>query len=216
MLLGMDEVGRGALAGPVAVCCVAIPTTIVPKLKPIIASNNHTNNKNHNYNDSKILSPKQRTEIHKYLTNNKNITYHVAYYTNKQIDELGLQLCIHKAAQQALTKILNRINTNQPKNIAVDYIANIENSLKPLAHTKTTITVTKKGDTKFLEIAAASIIAKVERDNLMQQLHQKYPQYQLNNNKGYGTKKHIQAIKQHGLSNIHRKTFHIKNMADDN
>ncbi len=212
MLLGIDEVGRGALAGPVAVCCIAIPAKLIHELEPNITTNKQTNNK---FKDSKILSHKQRTELHKYLTNNPNIIYHVAYYNNKQIDKLGIQQSIHNAAQQALIKILSQINTNQPKNIAVDYIANIENSLKPHTHPKTTITVTKKGDTKFLEIAAASIIAKVERDNLMTQLHQKYPQYKLNNNKGYGTQKHIQAVQQHGRSNIHRKSFHIKNMADN-
>lgn len=195
-VIGIDEVGRGALVGPVTVAAVAVTT----KFK-IQSVSRRTKLK---LRDSKKLSPKQR-EIWFDFIKKQKIPYAIASVSPKIIDKIN----ISNAANLAATKVLKKLLTNNKKlttnncKILLDgglYIKNLK--LKNL-RTKTII----KGDEKIPAISLASIAAKVSRDKYMKKLHKKYPRYDFINNVGYGTKKHIKAIKKYGLSFIHRKTF---------
>lgn len=179
--VGLDEVGRGCFAGPLVVAAVILPPDF--KDERII--------------DSKKISEKQREKLAQYI---KEIAleYSVAVVCNKLIDKIN----ILQATKQAMHIAISRLN-NQYSFIAIDAV-----KLKNFYGCK--IKSVNKGESKFQNIAAASIIAKVYRDNLMKKLHIKYPEYNWYKNKGYGTKEHIEAIKKYGICELHRKTF-LKN-----
>ncbi len=206
-IIGVDEVGRGPLAGPVTVCVVACEEKIYTKLKrdkrlPPVGK------------DSKKLSAEAREKYAKILKNT-GIRYEVVHISNKVIDSRGISFAIRKAMTDGLKRLRvnpvrgregpQRASTSNginPKNCDV----RLDGSLKaPLEFVKQRTII--KGDEKERVIAWASILAKVSRDDLMRKLAKKYPNYGLEIHKGYGTLKHRQAIKKHGLSDIHRKTF---------
>jgi len=180
-IAGVDEVGRGCFAGPVVAAAVILPINF---------------NATDGINDSKLLSAKKREKlaviIKKYC-----VSYSIAEVPIETINEEG----IGRATQKAFHKSVITLSV-KPEYIFIDafYIDNLDKeNQKPIVH----------GDRKSISIAAASIIAKVYRDELMQKLHDKYPQYYLYQNKGYGTKKHREAIKKYGLSDLHRKSFNL-------
>ena len=180
-ICGIDEAGRGPLAGPVVVASV-----IMPKDSMI-----------EGVNDSKKVSEKKREKLYEEITNTA-IAWGVGIIDQREIDEIN----ILNATKKGLTNSLKELEI-KPDLILVDALTNIDTLGIPY---RSII----KGDTKSYSIAAASIIAKVTRDRIMRQWDELYPEYGFEKHKGYGTKMHIDAIKEYGPCPLHRKSF-IKN-----
>lgn len=180
-ICGIDEAGRGPLAGPVVVGAV-----IMPKDSFI-----------EGINDSKKISEKKREKLYDLITE-EAIAWGVGIIEQKEIDELN----ILNATKKALTMALQELNP-KPELILTDALDKIDTLGIPY---KSFI----KGDAKVYSIAAASIIAKVTRDRIMRQWDEIYPEYGFAKHKGYGTAQHIAAIKENGICNLHRKSF-VKN-----
>lgn len=174
---GVDEAGRGPLCGPVVAAAVILPK----------------NEKIAGVNDSKKLSEKKREELFEVIKE-KAVAYSVGIVDEKVIDEIN----ILEATRLAMKKAVEGLNVT-PEYVLVDAEKHV-----PISVPYTAIV---KGDAKSESIAAASIIAKVTRDHMIEELDKKYPEYNFAKNKGYGTREHILAIKEHGLCEIHRKTF---------
>ncbi len=205
-IIGIDEVGRGSLAGPVMVAALAMPMNLKLKIK---SANWRIKLK---LRDSKKLSLKQREEWFKFIKQQK-IYFVVASVSPKIIDKIN----VSQAANLAATKALQRLIKNYElriKNCAIYldgglYIkSKIKNQKSKLQFKNLKTKTIIRGDEKIPAISLASIVAKVHRDKLMKRLHKKYPRYDFINNVGYGTKKHIKALRKFGHSLIHRKTFH--------
>ncbi len=181
LICGLDEVGRGCFAGPVVAAAVVFCTNC--KIPEGIA-------------DSKLLKPKQREKL-ACLIKECAESYFIAEIGVAQINKVG----IGKATQMAFRKAVKNLSKNPDFFIIDAFYINHLNRKKqmPLVH----------GDRISVSIAAASIIAKVYRDNLMKKYHKKYPQYHFGKHKGYGTKLHQEAIKKYGLTRIHRKSFNL-------
>lgn len=182
LVCGIDEVGRGSFAGPVVVGAV-----IFPKDCPIIEG----------LTDSKLLSPKKREKFESRIKD-QALCWAVAEVSVVVINKVG----IGKATQLAFRKVVKNLEES-PDFILMDafYIKHLDRKKQlPII----------KGDQKSLSIAAASVLAKVYRDNLMVKLHKIYPQYGFDKHKGYGTKDHREAIAKHGLSKIHRTSFSLQ------
>jgi len=175
---GTDEAGRGCLAGPVTAAAIILPEDF----------------KNIVLNDSKLLSEKKRTFLKPILENNA-ISFGVAHIQPKKIDVVN----ILNASILAMHKAIDLLNSN-PKFIIVD-----GNRFKPYKDIPYECII--KGDAKYMSIAAASILAKTYRDAYMEKLHEEYPMYNWKKNKGYPTKEHREAIRKHGITKYHRKSF---------
>ena len=178
---GVDEVGRGPLAGPVVCAAVIMP------LDDIV----------YGIDDSKKLSEKKRETLNA-IIREKAIAFSIAEVQPDEIDEIN----ILQATLSCMRKAVDGLKI-KPDVLLVD-------ALSPSVGCKTVGII--KGDTKSYNIGAASIIAKVYRDNLMRKYADDYPEYAFDKNKGYGTKEHIAALKENGYCKIHRKTF-IKNFS---
>ena len=177
---GVDEAGRGCLAGPVTAAAVILPA----------------NYKNSRINDSKKLSEKERTILQREIIKDC-ISYSVSHVSSKTIDEIN----ILNASIKAMHLSINKLKV-KPNYILVD--GNKFKAFKKIPH-KCVV----KGDSKFLNIAAASILAKTFRDKLMENYHMKYPEYGWKDNKGYPTLRHRESLKKYGIVDIHRKTFKL-------
>lgn len=177
-ICGIDEAGRGPLAGPVVVAGV-----IMPKDSMI-----------EGVNDSKKVSEKKREKLYDLILE-EAISYSVAIIGQDIIDEIN----ILNATKQGVTQVVEGLDI-RPDLILVDALTHINTKGVPYESII-------KGDAKCYNIAAASIIAKVTRDRIMRQWDEIYPQYGFVNHKGYGTAKHIAAIKEYGLCPIHRRSF---------
>lgn len=173
-LCGIDEAGRGPLAGALYIAGVVLH-------KPIVG-----------LNDSKKLSEKQREALFEHIITNS--TYHIARFSAQQIDEIGLSKCLSSGLREIMEEIP-----------MVDYLYD-GNSTFGVNGLKTLV----KADATIPEVSAASILAKVSRDREMVQLAALYPQYGFEGHKGYGSKKHIEAIRQYGYCEIHRQSFKLK------
>ena len=174
---GIDEAGRGPLAGPVVAAAVILPKDI---FLPFL-------------NDSKKVTEKRRDVLFDQIKQ-EAIAYGIGIASNALIDEINILQATYEAMREAISK-LNKI----PDILLVDavHIPNI--SLKQVGIVK--------GDAKSVNIAAASILAKVTRDRLMLEYDKIYPEYGFASNKGYGTAKHIEALKAYGACDIHRRSF---------
>jgi ribonuclease HII len=177
---GTDEAGRGCLAGPVTAAAVILPKDF---RHPLL-------------NDSKQLSEKKRTLLRP-IIEAEALAFGVAHVYPKKIDEINILNASILAMHQALDKLRLR-----PEFVLVD-----GNRFKPYHDIPHECMV--KGDARFLNIAAASVLTKTYRDDFMKVLAQKYPQYQWENNKGYPTKAHRLAIQKYGATNEHRKSFQL-------
>lgn len=177
---GLDEAGRGCLSGPVVAAAVILPPKFRSKL----------------LNDSKQLSEKNRDQL-ELMIKEKAVAYGVGIVSNEEIDQINILnasfLAMHRAVDQL---------KSSPELLLVD-----GNRFKPYPGKEHVCII--KGDGKYLPIAAASILAKVERDRIMKNLHQEHPQYDWNNNKGYPTKKHRIAIAEFGPTVHHRMSFKL-------
>lgn len=177
IVCGVDEAGRGPLAGPVYAAAVILPKGYVID----------------GVNDSKKLSEKKRDALYDKIVN-ECIAYNVGIATEKEIDEINILQATFLAMRRAVEGL----------SVKPD-IALIDGNKKPgLDITEWDII---KGDAKSANIAAASIIAKVSRDRYMLEMAKKYPEYQFEKHKGYGTKLHYEMIEKYGVSEIHRRTF---------
>ncbi len=183
-IAGIDEVGRGPLAGPVVTACVSIPFS---KLIPGV-------------DDSKKLSEVKREALYPLLIENA-VYAKTAWVTPQIIDEINILNATKRAMEQCAASLENGV-------FLVDAVKglNLPGEAVPIVH----------GDAMSYMIAAASIVAKVERDRYMAELHEKYPVYNFIKNKGYGTKEHIEAIKKYGPCPEHRMTFIQKFLPGEN
>jgi ribonuclease HII len=175
---GIDEAGRGPLAGPVVVASVVMPADSMIE----------------GVNDSKKVTESKREKLYEIITK-EAISYGVGIIYQDEIDEIN----ILQATKKGLTKAIEAMDVI-PNVILVDALTGIDTCGVPY---KSII----KGDAKSYSIAAASIIAKVTRDRIMREWDKVYPEYGFAGHKGYGTAKHIATIKEYGLCPIHRKTF---------
>lgn len=179
-ICGIDEVGRGPLAGPVVAGAV-----ILPKDCDILY-----------LNDSKQLTAKKREKLYDIIME-KAVATGIGFVSPERIDEINILQATYEAMREAVNKLA----------VKPDILLNDAVTIPKIAIQQVPII---KGDAKSISIAAASIIAKVTRDRLMEQYNSIMPEYGFASNKGYGAAMHIEAIKQYGSSPIHRKTF-IKN-----
>jgi ribonuclease HII len=179
---GCDEAGRGCLAGPVVAAAVILPA----------------NYRNIRLNDSKKLSEKVRNELRPEIES-VAIAFALGFADNEEIDKLNILKASILAMHRALEKLVQT-----PQHIIVD--GNRFYPYKKIPHT-----CIVKGDGKYLSIAAASVLAKTYRDDLMIETAQKYQLYSWDKNKGYPTKEHREAIRKFGITEYHRKTFQLLN-----
>ena len=186
---GVDEGGRGPLAGPVTAACVVLP----PDFDVL------------GVDDSKKLSEKKREELFDRIKE-KALAWGIGMCDNNVIDEINILEATKKAMAEAVAEADRQLK--EKGMTGVDYLLIDAVALKDVDIPQTLII---KGDASSLSIAAASIIAKVTRDRLMAEYHKQYPFYGFDSNKGYGTKAHYEGIDKHGITPIHRKTF-LKNI----
>ncbi|MBR0415373.1 MAG: ribonuclease HII [Clostridia bacterium] len=178
VVCGIDEAGRGPLAGPVCAACVVLPKGMVLE----------------GVNDSKKLSEKKRDALYDVIKE-QALDYGIAFASEKEIDEIN----ILQATFLAMRRAVEKLQKVQPDIALID-----GNKTPGLAIAERCII---KGDGKSANIAAASILAKVTRDRYMLDLAKQYPQYQFEKHKGYGTKLHYEMIEKYGVSDIHRRSF---------
>lgn len=177
VVCGIDEAGRGPLAGPVFAAAVILPE-----------------NYSHSVlNDSKKLSEKKRDEVYDDIIKDA-VSYSVGIATEKEIDEINILNATFLAMRRAVEGL----------DVKPDF-AYIDGNQYPKTGVKEETIV--KGDGKCISVAAASIIAKVSRDRFMLEIGEKYPEYQFNKHKGYGTKLHYEMIEKYGVSDVHRRSF---------
>lgn len=179
---GCDEVGRGCLAGPVCAAAVIFPYDYA----------------NDEINDSKQLTAARREALREIIERDA-IAFFVAEVSEKEIDRIN----ILNASIQCMNNAIGALNV-KPEFLLID-----GNKFKDQWNIPYKCVV--KGDATYLSIAAASILAKTYRDNLMVELDKEFPQYDWKSNKGYPSPKHIAAVQQYGLTPYHRKSFHLKN-----
>lgn len=184
LVAGIDEAGRGPLAGPVVCACVIMPLEEDKIISGI--------------NDSKKLSPKKRAELYEKIIKTA-IDYCIVPIDEKTIDKIN----ILNATKLGMEKALNGLK-NQPYVVLIDAVKINSSTMQENII---------KGDAKSYNIAAASILAKEFRDRYMLEIANKYPNYHFEQHKGYGTKLHIEALKQFGKCEIHRDSF-IKNFVN--
>lgn len=177
MIAGVDEVGRGCLAGPVVACAVILPADYV----------------NTEIKDSKKLSAKKREKLYGIIMNDA-VAVGIGVVCNSLIDSAG----IVPSTKQAMHKAIVELSV-QPSQVVIDAV--------PLNNLNCPHISPFKAEDSYLCVAAASIVAKVYRDALMDTLSPLYPEYGWNSNKGYGSKKHTDAIVQYGATLLHRLTF---------
>lgn len=190
IIIGVDEVGRGAWAGPITAVAVAFHTKPPMELRKYIC-------------DSKLLSQAKREKIAQLLCK-KYCIYGIFSVSSQEIDKKGIQQANKKVLQQSVSKLIGKLNILKQSNlekfrILLDgrKICSFQQDYKFIIG----------GDGKIMEISAASIIAKVHRDCYMTKLHKRFPMHHFNLHKGYGTQKHQEALKLHGISSYHRKSY---------
>ena len=177
---GCDEAGRGCLAGPVVAAAVILPK----------------NFKHTVLNDSKKLTPKQRSELRDEIINSA-IAWNVAFVDNAEIDEMNILRASVKAMHIAIEGL-----KKEPQFLLID-----GNRFYPYKSVRHQTIV--KGDSIYFSIAAASVLAKTHRDEYMEKIHNEYPQYGWDKNKGYPTAFHKAAILNHGITPYHRRSFNL-------
>lgn len=184
-IAGVDEAGRGPLAGPVCTAAVIMPLD-ADKIIPEI-------------NDSKKLTEKKREKLYDQIVNTA-VAYNIVLIDEKTIDQVNILNATKLGMKQAILGL-----NVKPDVVLVDAVPlNVEIKTESII----------KGDAKSYNIAAASILAKVTRDRLMLELDKIYPEYNFKKHKGYGTKEHIENLKKHGKCDIHRESF-IKNFVGE-
>lgn len=190
-VIGIDEVGRGPIAGPLVVCaCAVLSGTDLLPLFPGLE-----------LRDSKKLTEKKRLDIVEQLetfVEDSSVVFGIGEVSAERLDEIGLSAAIKEA-------VANSLHAIHSKGVSKNSYISLDGSLKADAVYKQETII--KGDEKVIEIALASIIAKVYRDTLMKKVADAYKEYGFEKHVGYGTKSHYEAIKVHGLTPLHRRSF---------
>ena len=177
LICGTDEVGRGPLCGPVVAAACILPVNYKVEV----------------LTDSKRLTEKKREKLYDILINDKNVHYAIGIVDEKRIDEIN----IREASKEAMIQAINKLDI-KPEHVLIDAMnLDIDIDQTAIIH----------GDALSLSIAAASVIAKVTRDNMMIELDKTYPEYGFAKHKGYPTKDHIEAVKKYGVLPFYRFTF---------
>ena len=194
-IAGVDEVGRGPLAGPVVTACVILPEDF-----DVLG-----------VDDSKKLSEKKREELYDVILE-KAVAWGIGRADNHLIDEINIleatKVAMKEAVEKADRMLREKTEAETGREEGISHILFDAMTIKSIEIPQTSLI---KGDAKSLSIAAASIIAKVTRDREMCEYHQQYPDYAFDSNKGYGTKAHYEGIEKKGITPIHRKSF-LKNI----
>ena len=179
-LCGIDEAGRGPLAGPLVVAGVILEKDIL------------------GLNDSKVLSEKKREKLFDEIKEKSK--YHIVFKSAKEIDDFGISFCLKSSILEIMEKLQEFSN-----NFLMDGNTNfgIQNLQKEI-----------KADAKYAQVSAASILAKVSRDRFMSEISPLYAKYNFHKHKGYGTKAHIEVIREFGRSDIHRFSFKLKALGE--
>src|SRR4051794_1332477 len=177
-IVGIDEAGRGALAGPVVAAAVILPEKFTHK----------------RLNDSKQLLPERREEIYGDLVGNSRIVWSIGVVDHLEIDRINILQATHAAMRLALSGL-----TTQPDHALIDG--------RPVAPFPLPQTAVIDGDCYSLSIAAASVIAKVTRDRIMREFCAQFPEYCFSQHKGYATELHVEKLQAHGPCPIHRRSF---------
>ncbi|HRM35253.1 MAG TPA: ribonuclease HII [Aliarcobacter cryaerophilus] len=179
-LCGIDEAGRGPLAGPLVVAGVILEKEIL------------------GLNDSKVLSEKKREKLFDEIKEKSK--YHIVFKSAKEIDDFGISFCLKSSILEIMEKLQEFSD-----NFLMDGNTNfgIQNLQKEI-----------KADAKYAQVSAASILAKVSRDRFMDEISPLYANYNFHKHKGYGTKAHIEAIREFGRSDIHRFSFKLKALGE--
>ena len=176
-IAGLDEAGRGPLAGPVVAAAVILPPG---ERYPGI-------------DDSKKLRPAARERGYDLILENA-LAFAISEVSQEEIDTLNILVASRKAMERAVRQL-----SPAPGFLLIDGIVPLETDIPQKC--------IKKGDQRSQSVAAASVLAKVTRDRLMEAFHQQYPQYNFKKNKGYGTREHMEALQAHGICPIHRRSF---------
>jgi len=192
-IVGIDEVGRGALAGPVVVAAALVPVS-----KRAIA--NYTLG---TLKDSKKLTPEVREAWFKHFKNHPNVSFAVARVYPRGIEKMNISKAANLAALRAFKRLIKERNLSPETPVFLDGGLYLGNGSTRLMHAKTVI----KGDEKIHAVAAASIAAKVTRDRFMCRLAKAHPAYGFDAHKGYGTQAHRKALRETGPCDAHRLTF---------
>jgi len=194
VIVGVDEAGRGPLAGPVVSAAVYMPPTL-PQIEGI--------------NDSKILDENQRERLYEAITGAEGVVWAAAVLDHEVIDEINILQATMRSMQEAVDQVQRQLALVKPpvrpKALNIAHVL-VDGNRVPASMTHPATAVIK-GDGRCYSIAAASIIAKVTRDRIMAQHHITFPQYDFLQHKGYGVPAHVAAIYRFGPSPIHRKTF---------
>ena len=221
-IIGIDEVGRGPIAGPVAVCAFLAKDNYIP-ISPIDI-------KLPKLKDSKKLSKKQREIWFNFLKKQKEegfCNYVVSFVSSENIDKFGINKCIQKALNESLEKVISQkinfadssdtlaenslsINVDSYSLLKKEFILSLHIFLDGGLHAEAEYINQEtiiKGDELHPIISMASIMAKVSRDRIMTNYAKEYPEYGFENHSGYGTKAHYDAVKKHGQTLIHRKSY---------
>lgn len=187
IIAGVDEVGRGPLAGPIVSCAVILDLDVLDEELLLWI------------NDSKKLSEKKRVELAE-IIKEKAVAYNIAMCDSEEIDRRGIGVCNNAVFLEAVNSL----------KVKPELVLSDGYTIKGIDIPNKSVI---KGDTKSATIAAASIVAKVYRDKLMKEYAEKYPYYAFEENVGYGTSKHIEGIKEYGPCKIHRMSF-LKNILE--
>lgn len=197
---GTDEAGRGCLAGPVTAAAIILPENFSLKL----------------LNDSKQLTEKTRVKL-KPLIEEKALTFAFTHIHNEEIDEINILNASMKAMQESILKLNTKpefiiVDGNRPifSKLGIKTSSGYNFSEEEIHHLKSIPNQSIiKGDSKYLSIAAASVLAKTYRDEYMDKIHEEFPMYNWKKNKGYPTKEHREAITKYGITKYHRKSFRL-------
>lgn len=193
IIVGFDEAGRGPWAGPLAAAAVAFPRNLTSVPAGVAAA----------INDSKKLSAKQREALFVDIQQ-AALAWEVLFFPSEMVDQLGIGVANQQIMIELYQKLSNKLGRIDW--VVCDYIGR-------MTFPQDNFSIHKKGDSEFLSIAAASILAKVSRDRLMLEYDLQYPEYGFAQHKGYGTKLHADRLQAHGPCPIHRRSFApVKNL----
>ena len=182
-MLGIDEAGRGPLAGPVYVGAVLLPVSIRTYPFPL--------------RDSKQMTPRQRKEVLEWIEQSSFLSYTFSYVSAKCIDKEGIVVSVSRAALRCTERMMPKKN-----NTAVQIITDAGIHVRGYEYT-----TFPRADETIRAVSLASVVAKEMRDRYIKRMHKKYPQYGFDHHKGYGTPHHQKMIRMHGICDIHRLTF---------
>ena len=187
-VLGVDEVGRGALAGPVVACAVYVDPLSEGELQQL------------GVRDSKCLSAKKREALYSVLSSRPAVAYSFGCVDAKGVDSSGIVQATMDAMRQGLTRVIERRFRDVQPHILVDG----KDQIPEISSPQTPVVA---GDFSVLSIAVASVLAKVYRDSMMTGYGEQYPEYGFEGHKGYGSSAHIAALQRHGSCELHRQSF---------